>query len=191
MRKKFEKKEFKKQKIGKRLKINERGKERETKKLGTHFSVNKSHMGAKIMGVILITIGFGFLVNSVLLKTIDIGFLFNSIFLNIKIGITLILIGIFVIFIFTVTRESKFKGISAGQITLVIIMWILSIFFITVDIDLDIFLILIIIGILTIKEVTDEFMNVQLKNRMKVLSYVFLIIFIVIIGQKIINILNI
>ena len=77
------------------------------------------------------------------------------------------------------------------KITLVIIAWILILFLITSDADLEIFFVLIFIGILIIKILTDSFTTKQFKLRMNVFISVFLIIYIVMIAQRIINILNI
>ncbi len=174
-----------------RQEIQRKEKNIDKRKFRHYFSKSKPHRRVKIIGMLLILMGLAFLINSILLETRGIGLLHSSIILNAKIGIASILIGIFLIFIIPVPKEGTSKSISTEQMTLAIIGWILVIFFITADIDLDIFLILIIIGILIIKELTDEFISSQLKNRMKILSFVFLLVFIIVIGQKIINILTI
>ena len=161
------------------------------RKLRHYFSKSHPYFREKTIGILLMLIGLGFLINSLLLETRGIGFLYSSIIVNAKIGASLIIIGIFLTFIIPVPKERTSKGISSKQMTLAIIGWILVIFFITVDIDFDIFLILLIIGILIIKELADEFISNQLKNRMKILSFAFLMIFIITIGQKIISILTI
>ena len=77
------------------------------------------------------------------------------------------------------------------KITIVLSIWILFIFIITGDANLEIFFILIFIGILIVRELTDIFTTSDLKDRMNVFIYIFLIIFIVIVGRKMLDILNV
>jgi len=77
------------------------------------------------------------------------------------------------------------------KITLIISIWILTVLIITSDSNYEIFFILIFIGILIIRELTDVFTTFNLKDRMNIFIYIFIIVFIIIVGQKIINILNI
>lgn len=165
-------KKKKKPKKAEKKKVNTGRKKKETKRRETYFSINQPFIIADIIGIILITIG--------------ISFLFNPDLLNIKIGLTLIVIAIFMIFM--ITGESKTKGIKGTQITIGIIAWTLLIFFIPGYVDMEMFFILIFIGLLVIKEFTDEFISLRLKNRINILISLFLIVFIVIMGQKIINI---
>ena len=124
-----------------------------------------------------------------ILVLIGIVFLYNPTPINIKIGITSILIGTLMIFI--ITGKITTKGISDVQITLIMTTWVLVMFFITGDARLEMFFILIVLGVLMVKELTDEFTTVHLRNRMSVLIFGFLIIFFTIMIQKIINFLNI
>ena len=177
LRKKFKEKEFKKHKTEKKLK---------TKILGTYFSVNQPNMGTKIIGTTLIIIGMVFLIDSVFLETIGIGFLINSIYLIIKIGVTLLIIGILIILI---AKEKIISiTIQETQITIVTIAWILSLFFITENSDLEIFFILILIGMLLLKEGTDDLTTIYFKNRMNIFISVFFIVFVAFIGKKVISI---
>ena len=77
------------------------------------------------------------------------------------------------------------------KITLVIAGWILVVLLITGDANLEIFFILIFIGVLIIRELTDVFTTTNLKDRMNIFIYIFLIIFMVIVGKKIISIISI
>lgn len=77
------------------------------------------------------------------------------------------------------------------KITLVLSIWILLIFVITGDANLEIFFILVFIGVLIVRELTDVFTTSNLKDRMNLFIYIFLIIFIIIVGRKIIDILNV
>jgi hypothetical protein len=76
------------------------------------------------------------------------------------------------------------------KITLAIITWIFLALLITPDTDLDLFFVLIFIGVLIIRALTDVFIPKTLKLRMNLIISVFLIIFVAIIGNKIITILH-
>lgn len=77
------------------------------------------------------------------------------------------------------------------KIALVLSFWILLIFIITGDANLEIFFILIFIGVLIVRELTDIYTTSNLKDRLNLFIYIFLIIFIIIVGRKIIDILNV
>ena len=77
------------------------------------------------------------------------------------------------------------------KITLVIVVWILVALIITGDKDLEIFFVLIFIGILIARQLMDVYTTTILKDRMNIFIYLFLIIFIIIVGKKIITILGI
>ena len=77
------------------------------------------------------------------------------------------------------------------KITLVIAGWILLVLFITGDSNLEIFFILIFIGVLIVRELTDVFTTVNLKDRMNIFIYLFILVFIVIVGKKIMSVLAI
>jgi hypothetical protein len=130
---------------------------------------------SNILGVILLLIGFLFL--------------YNPTSITLKIGVVFILIGIFMIFI--ITGKKITKGINESQITSMMIIWVLVIFFITKEARFDIFFVLIILGALMINELTHEFTTIQIKNRLNILIFGFIIIFLTIMVQKIINFLNI
>lgn len=75
------------------------------------------------------------------------------------------------------------------KITVIIAVWILIVTMITGEGNLEIFFILIFIGVLIIRELTDVLTSSDLKNRMNLFIYLFLIVFMVIVGKKILNIL--
>lgn len=77
------------------------------------------------------------------------------------------------------------------KITLIIAVWILLMMIITGEGNLEIFFILIFIGVLIIRELTDIFTSSDLKQRMNLFIYLFLFLFIIIVGNKVISILNI
>jgi hypothetical protein len=75
------------------------------------------------------------------------------------------------------------------KITLVIALWILLVLLITNDTDLELFFVLIFIGVLIIRALTDVFITTTLKHRMNLFIYLFIVVFMVIVGNKIITIL--
>jgi len=77
------------------------------------------------------------------------------------------------------------------KITLVIAGWILLVLFITGDSNFEIFFILIFIGVLIVRELTDIFTTNNLKDRMNIFIYLFILVFILIVGKKIISVLAI
>jgi hypothetical protein len=81
--------------------------------------------------------------------------------------------------------------ITSEKIALVIAIWILLVLLITKDTDFELFFVLIFIGVLIIRALTDVFITTTLKHRMNLLIYIFIIVFTVIVGNKIITILNI
>jgi hypothetical protein len=77
------------------------------------------------------------------------------------------------------------------KITFIISVWILLVLVITGDANLEIFFILIFIGVLIVRELSDIFTTEDLKGRMNLFIYVFILIFIAIVGNKIITILQV
>jgi len=77
------------------------------------------------------------------------------------------------------------------KITIVLSIWILIILIITDDLYLEIFFILIFIGVLIVRELSDIFTTSDLKDRMNIFIYIFLIIFIVIVGRKMLDIISV
>ena len=77
------------------------------------------------------------------------------------------------------------------KITLFVAVWIIVALFITGNADLEIFFVLIFVGMLIVKEFTDRFTTVHIRHRMNIFIYIFAIVFIVIIGEKIISLLDI
>ena len=71
------------------------------------------------------------------------------------------------------------------KLTLIISLWIIFILLITGSGNYEIFFILIFIGVLIIRELSDVFTTENLKGRMNLFIYIFIIIFIVIVGKKI------
>lgn len=76
------------------------------------------------------------------------------------------------------------------KITFIITAWILFVLIITGGSSLEIYFILIFIGVLIIRELSDIFTTEDLKGRMNLFIYVFILLFIAIVGNKIITILQ-
>lgn len=81
--------------------------------------------------------------------------------------------------------------ITSEKITLVIAFWVLLVLLITKDTDFELFFVLIFIGFLIIRALSDVFIPANLKFRMNLIIYVFIIIFIFIVGRKIITIVKV
>ena len=118
-------------------------------------------------------------------------FLFNSTNINLKVGISMILLGLLVVMIFDVNEKKLRTTITGKQLTSILLLWIFLIFIISYNIDAEIFLIFVILGILILKEFLIDYMSNPLKKRMTVLFYLLIIVFIAVIGQKVINIITI
>jgi len=80
--------------------------------------------------------------------------------------------------------------ITSEKIALVIALWILIALLITKDTDFELFFVIVFIGLLIIRALTDVFITTTLKHRMNIIIYIFIIFFAVIVGNKIITILN-
>lgn len=74
------------------------------------------------------------------------------------------------------------------RITIILISWTLLLFIITADIE--IFFILIFIGILITKEMTDIYTSKGFKLRLNAYIILFLLVYVILISQKIITILQ-
>ena len=77
------------------------------------------------------------------------------------------------------------------KITMFIAVWMVFILIVALDAELEIFFILVFIGFLTVKVFADRFTLTRLKNRMNIFIFVFFIVFMIIIGKKIISFLSI
>ena len=76
------------------------------------------------------------------------------------------------------------------KITIFLAIWIVIVLFATGDGNIELFLILIFIGLLVGKELTDRYTSANLRKRMNIFVFFFLLIFVIIIGEKIIGILK-
>ena len=79
--------------------------------------------------------------------------------------------------------------ITSEKLALVIAFWILIVLLITKDTDLELFFVLIFIGVLIVRALAEVFIPTSLKFRLNLIIYLFIIVFIVIVGSKIMAIL--
>ena len=156
--------------------------------------LNKKYIMFHLFGLILISIGCYFIINPTIL--------------NLKISMTLLLLGLFMVFlIFKKRTYTKIKNIqmtekpqilikdrllkSEQKIVLSMIIWVLLIFVMTINTSLEIYIILISLGIVIIKELSDEFTTSAFKFRMNFFFLIGIILFMITISQKILTILNV
>jgi len=164
---------------------------------------HQPYLRSKILGLLLIALGFILLINPT--DT------------TLKISITLFFIGGL---LFALISEKKFiilekkkpkktnsstqnfinankiflernKLVVSEKITFIIIIATLLLFLITSPKDLEIFLVLLYLSLLIIKELIDEFTPTHVKKRLNYVIVIFFVIFVAIIAERIITILNI
>jgi ribosomal protein S27E len=158
-----------------------------------HPKKNLKHtIQSNIFELIIILLGLTYLINPTLY--------------NIKIAFTLILIGSIMIFFISYQHHKKHKQTRkivqtthvirymfhsiSDRIALILIIWILLLFIITTASQLEIFFILIFIGFLITRELTDNLTTTPIKKYLDGYIIIFLLAYIFIISEKIINILN-
>jgi hypothetical protein len=141
------------------------------------LSFNALYYRNSLIGILLIIVGFIFLLN-----------LTN---LNIKIGASLILIGFLLIMFFNINEKTDKKSFTGQGFFLIFAIWLFIVLFITSNIDADIFLIIVILGIITMSEFLFGSIPARLEIRMNIIFYSLLILFILLVAQRIINILHI
>ena len=105
--------------------------------------------------------------------------------LNMKIGLTLFLIGFFLIIL--IPGKILPENSIDIKIIIIIITWILLMFLLTINVDLEILFVLILLGILLIKEFTDKLTSSSFKKRLNIFIFSSLLIFLVLVIKRIIN----
>lgn len=152
--------------------------------------MSQPDLRSKIVGLVIIIFGFIMLINPT-----------NT---NIKISIALFFIGSL---LFTLIPEKRIiastpsastlsflkrnRLIISEKITLLIIIATVFLFLITNPADIEIFLVLLYLCLLIIKELIDEFTPLYMKRRLNIFIMIFFVIFIIIIAERIITILDI
>lgn len=128
---------------------------------------------SSLIGVLLIIIGVVFLVNPDNLR--------------IKVGVSLILFGVFCFLLIRLDEKDITNLITDRRLTLILALWVFLVLLLTYNIDADIFLIIVILGILILIELLSDFFSPLLKKRKTILFYVLLIAFVVVIEQSVIH----
>ncbi len=156
---------------------------RDSLELPSHFIAHPNKR-AKMIGLILIISGLFPLINPIIS--------------NIKISITLVFIGTIMLLLISEKRMSDIGSLVkrhrlfiSEKVTLLIIVSTLILFLFTNPQDIELFLILLYLCLLIIKELIDEFMPIQLKKRLNIVVTGFFFIFIFIISERILTIINI
>jgi hypothetical protein len=128
---------------------------------------------SNIIGIILITTG--------------IIYFYNPTSLNIRVGITSILIGIFMISLITgKTTLQKITDTELAFIVITSVFFILA-FSVVLDLNWEVFIILIFIGLLVIKEIFSGYATPYIKERLNIFIILFIIAFILIVVNKVMN----
>ena len=109
--------------------------------------------------------------------------------LYIKLGITLIIIGAF--FLLLPSDKKTNKRFNNAQMVLILGSCTTLIFFVTFTFSFDMFFLIITLGITLIKELTNELITNEFKKKLNIFLFLFSLIFIAIIAQKILNVFNI
>ena len=103
----------------------------------------------------------------------------------------MILLGLLCLLFFNISEKSVSKTITGYKLTLILVLLIFIGFIITYSFEADLFFVAVILGILIVNELLSEFAGPLLKRRLTILSYFLILIFAIIIIQKIINNINI
>jgi len=142
-----------------------------------NFYFDALYYSNSLVGVLLIIVGFVFLLN-----------LTNF---NIKIGASLILIGIMLIMFFNINEDTIKKTYTSSEVFFILALWLFISLFITYNIDANKFIILVILGTLLLREFLTGSVNQILEKRLSLLFYGLLVLFILIIAQRILKILGV
>lgn len=151
---------------------------------------NQPWLRAKILGLILISIGFVLL--------------FDPSEQHLKMSIALFFIGSLLYLLISeekimlpdqvITTNSfleKNKLVISEKIVILIIASTLLLFLITRPGNIEIFLVLLYLSLLIIKELIDEFTPSHVKKRLNIFIIIFFVIFLIIIAERIITIIGI
>jgi len=80
--------------------------------------------------------------------------------------------------------------IILDKITIILAIWIIILLFITEQVDFEVYFILVLLGFLFIIEFTERFITKKVKQRLRIILIVFIMIFIVFAANKIITFLG-
>ena len=131
---------------------------------------------SKIVGLLLVITG--------------IIFLYNPNDLRLKVGASMILLGLFFLLFLNVREINIQKTISNQKFTFILVIWIFLVFIITYNFEADFFFIIVIIGIFIIKNLFHEYIGKIIQKRLNFMLIFFFIVFLVIVADKILIIIN-
>ena len=77
------------------------------------------------------------------------------------------------------------------KITIFLSIWIIILLFILDEVDFEVYFIIVLLGLLFITETSERFITTKVKQRLRILLIVFIMIFIVFAVKKIITFLEI
>ena len=94
-------------------------------------------------------------------------------------------------FLLLLTDAEAGSRLSSKEMILIMSSWVIFLFIFTKNISPEMFFLFVAIGIVAIKEVTNEFISNEVKKRLNIFLFLFFLIVIVIVVQKIINVVSI
>jgi hypothetical protein len=131
---------------------------------------------SKLVGIFFIIIG--------------IVFLYNPTNLQIKISAFFFILATFIILLFNINKKNISYSVTGRQLIIIFFSWVLFAFIFTYNVDAVIFVIFALLGVLVLQEILKDYMETLLKKRMTVIYYFFAIIFLAIVIDKILNVIN-
>jgi hypothetical protein len=139
------------------------------------------------------SIYFKFKVAGLVLIIISVIFFNTPTVSHIKIGMLFVLIGGF--FLLLLTHTETYCRLSSREVVIIMSGWVILLSFISEVIlensPPEILFLSIAIGITAIKVLTNEIISSEVKKRLNIFLFLFFLILVAIIVQKIINVLNI
>ncbi len=128
----------------------------------------------KILGIILLSLG-------IFLFWIPLG-------VNFKIGLIFVIIAIFMLFFIT---EKSIHNKNDNKIFIFLLIWVLIMFFITGESNIETFFFSIVLGMIICMELTNNYLTIQMKNRLFILTLYFFICCIIVVVEKVISFFHI
>jgi len=121
---------------------------------------------------------------SIILLTIGILLFWDPLHITIKLSLSLVFIGIFILFLIP---TKSYQIDMEIRIVILLTTWLLFIFIITNDLNFDIFFFLLVLGMLTCKELSQVFLTPFLKKRLSLLCLIFFSLCMVLVAEKVIS----
>ncbi len=140
------------------------------------IDIEKLIYDQKLIGLVLINIGIVMVIA------------FFSVPLSLKLGIIFIFTAFILLFSLDDNEDGKkyYALIQKGTI-----VWIILAFIASFNESVELFIMITILGLLTIQVLTEKYVSKKARQRLHLLFTSFLLIFLLLLGQRIINILSI